>query len=591
MKITYVPTPSETEGLAAKHLPSQFIGLKQFNPALLHKYRATVGTTMNNPLRNYNVGLLCQHNEALVPLVASLKRFIADENISPAVTLKHAISQRFIDEISRHEKDSDLTLTWMLLIHMRYAVAVSELSADEHDLYKHFVHSNILGGLLEDNAWIDHYKSLFSIATADRNDSSSSYYYAPNIDHSVSDLIDQELNKHYPAPVILPFVDIAKFGVTFLIQCYLQNVFPLGLPSQKKHDGKLSAHGVRLSSGLFIIHDLLHTIIDPRKKALELHIKKKTDAFAAKDGYAPAFVKSYTPIAVQRLTAIMQCLSMIQHYFMTHLLPRYGKNEYTQAMNGLFFIMHEYPSYNDSLFENNDLEDIIRSLSNGTKKSLLSKSRWGSPEDPLKTSPIDGKSHLGVNEDETKAKIIQYVFSEVLLKNEITILKPRHFDELTALKLTTKDYEKAKRKKIRSLIHSVELKQSQRFIDVEFTMKDGNHIKNSYATLYHKWTNMDDSLGLLKMAGIVIAKPKLAGLSIDESRALAQTTLRQVRKQLAGTIDQFRDRAIFFANLKQKDGTSLTECYFQWQFKTQTRLDEVIAKAVPKPNGPKMTLT
>lgn len=573
MKITYLPTPSEAEGLAAQHLPAFFKGREQFKPALVHSYRTFIQTSAQQG----NTEPFDQHVPALFSAAAELKDYIHQEYQAPLQITDKA--QKFLDEISMQQSNNNISPVWLIGAYLRYAAALSNIGSDERDLLLHLVNPSVLKSITATNeAWAAHVGGFHSILIAEDLSDDSKYSHAfSNLHGEIVDLLKDELAKSFPSHTVYPFAGIAKFGVSFLIGCYLDQVFPIGLPPRNNRDNKNPGHGTRMSRVTFSIHDVVHADLDPRENSLEKLIYYATDAFVEMGGNGPGFIKFYTPIAVRRYMALMACLKAINHAFLSQLLPYAGKEEYKKAMLGFFLMTHEYAFYNSSSFTNNDLADVIHKLVAGSKSGLLSNEAWESSYDPLQTSPFNGASTF------SEAELINYAFNNKLVKDN-TVSVGKSFYSLFP--------QPPREESIRKLVHRARATPSisGRFIDIEFDLRTGQKKRYTYPTLFLKWHNIDDSLGLLKMAGVKIAKPDIAGLELPEARKVVTKTLNTVRSELMKLIDHFESRATFFATQPGPNGTSMADRYFQWQFKTQTRLDEVIDKVVPKPTGHRMTM-
>lgn len=567
MKISYSPRYSlsnqEAHALAVQKLPANFKGHNDINLEVVNGYRAFI---RNSP----NISQIVQvdHVEALKPLTTALKKYILQ---NPA--LEPNVTNRFYLEITEREKANKIDPVWLIFVHLRYAAAVSELSKDERNLFKHLVNPQILRGLFESNSWLDHYKAITSIALADdHKNSTGATYTFQNVHYEIGELIDKQILKYFPPTVFYPFPGIGKFGICFLIQSYINQIFPLGLPAANKNDNRIQAHGSKLSRVSFMIHDTLHADVDPRGGTVKAHIINKTEQYYSRGGITIPFVKYYTPLAVKYYIVLMHSLEQIYNKFIQHLLPYYGKNEFQRAMVGFFLIVHELPAYRGDVYSNNDLEDIISSMVKWSKAAQNSKFSWESSFDPLNTSPIDGKSIF------CKEQIFRSFVDKHLAK-DARILMPSCYYSTSPLP-DRAEY-------IRELVSGYKITNSDRFIDAEIVFRTGQIIKYSLPTLYHKWTNLDDSIGLLKLAGINIIKPDLTGLEREASRKLARDTINQVREQLVILLDDFARKAKFYAIHQFEPQPSLTNKFFTWHFATTTRINATIDKSLEKIKQPK----
>lgn len=562
-----VPTPSkslgtalsttEAHGLATQHLPTFFKGQEKYAAPIVHAYR---NFTQNFQTNTLNIAIQ-QHVEAIIPISTALKKYIQADHKMPFAKPKFV--QNFLDEIDRREAQKNVDPIWLLGIYLRYAAAVSDFSDDERDLIMHLVDHETFESILQNEPWDSHIYTSTSVLANENYTPVVHWSYYQNLHHSMSDLLTAELQKYFPSPVYYPFAGSAKFGISFMITCYLNQVFPLGLPLRNKKDNKLPAHGTRLSPLPFISHDILHGDIDSRIKAIKELILGKASAFVERGGYAPDFIKFYTPIAVRQYQALMSCLNHIHNAFLGQLLPYFGKAEFKKTIIGFFLMTHEYPEYDANIYTDNDLETAVHQLTSNSKNVLLSSTAWESAADPLKTSPLDGSSAL------SEAEILKYVFQNNLIPDlrNGSISTPNNF-------YTTYPQPPIEESLAR-LVHkaSAILSPSGRFMDVTFQLKTGQTQSYSYPTLFLKWSNVNDSLALLKMADVNVQKPDISGLNIKESRTIVKQHLKVVRHELIKLLDHFESRAAFFANKKDVDGSSLGDRYFQWQFKLQNKVD------------------
>ncbi len=94
---------------------------------------------------------------------------------------------------------------------------------------------------------------------------------------------------------------------------------------------------------------------------------------------------------------------------------------------------------------------------------------------------------------------------------------------------------------------------------------------------------MDDSLGMLRFAGYKARKPDISNLPTAEARKVAQQTLSQVKKQLCAVINDFKAKALFFANLQVDSKPSLANQFFEQMLKHNNFIEQGISKESNKP--------
>lgn len=541
----------DAEGIIANHHPSQFKGREKYDPAITEGLRHFFRSS------KHQERWLVEHCPVLIPLKDALKIFMDKNGSSKPFTKKLQL------EMALREGEKNITPVWLLWAYFRYAASVSEVSEDERDLFMHVVNPHIFTGLLEEDAWQDDFKTLFSIGLADDKDNTTdTSYYSQNMHFDMLDYIEAELFKALPIRMYYPCAGIGKFGLSFLVNRYLEMVFPLGLPSSQ-----LRAHGTKMSQVGFIVHDGLHGDVDPRLSVLKMHVFQETDEFVGKGGGAKDFVKFYVPQVSYTYAALMEGLKYLSFNFLTRLLPAYGYIDFVKTMAGFHIMIHEYPSYETSFYKQHDFEKVLESLVDGTKESLFSKDVWESSYDPLKTSPLDGKSVL------SNQKIKEHAFKNYLLGD------PRLF-----ISRTYSQYSNSSEKEnsIRKKIENVTIKTSPRFIDVNFSFKSGQSLRYTYTTLYHKWLNIEDSLSLLKLTGVVLPKPDILNLGLEESRKTVLTFLKTVRQELGKLLDHFLNRGLFFATYKGGNELSFSDCYFKRHFKQYEKINAVLINALAR---------
>ncbi len=190
-----------------------------------------------------------------------------------------------------------------------------------------------------------------------------------------------------------------------------------------------------------------------------------------------------------------------------------------------------------------------------------------SAHDPLHTSPITGESAL------SKKQILEYAFKNDLLMDDSV---------LRAISNNSDD------EKLRMMVKkaTATLSATGRFIDVKFEMKSGQTNSYSYHTLLHKWSNIDDSIGLLKLAGIKVVKSDISKLPPAAARRAVQAELRSVAEKLRRLVDVFEATARYFIHAQGPEEKTLNERFFQRQFSTQRKVGEVIQQSLARPARP-----
>jgi hypothetical protein len=549
------PSLPEAEHIIANHLPNQFRGLKRFNPLVVEKFRYFY----RNFPGNQDFAAVT-HFPDLLPFVIELDKTMASSGHTPVIS-------KFRSEIDFHVKNRDVSMAWVLGIHLRYMAGTSVISEEERDLFTHVVRPEIFNGLIKREAWQDHFKTFFSIGIEDDLDRGiETHYLTQNIHGKAIDYASSQLSRYYPANFYYPILGQGHFGVSFLVGSSLRGVFLMAFPPRP-----LKAHGTRL--GAFGLHDALHGMVDPRQRSLESYIVEEADHYVGRGGDAINFIERFTPHAVRQHRALMSALLNIYQDFITRLLPAYGRQEFVETMNGFFWVQHEASGYSPFSYKSHDLEGIIEKLARAAVSGLRDKYGWESSFDPLETSPIDGRSAL------TQEQMVHYAFENRLVKDRRIILPSSYYQQYPLPGQAEYLRGLARKKQIKAKVSS-----SPRFIDVAFSFNSGQQITYTFPTLFHKWLNMDDSIGLLNLKGSDrLTKPFLQGTPYP--RQLAIQTLDKVRERLEQTIYHWRDRAIFFAKYSRPDGSTLSNEYFKEHFKEATLMQRELDRLLPVDDG------
>lgn len=543
---TLRPSTWVVENQLASQFPAHFKGIHFYKPELVRPYRHFLQNLKHSD-RAY-----LQPHDSLKYLANSLGKFIAsqDQNISAFKTIKA--------ELVSHLRSNTVNAAWLMSACFRSAAAMSRISLDERNVFQHVIkpesETRMYDFSDQENsvAYWEHFDEIRSLDKISRTEN----FTFTNLDYSFSLKLRQKLKELFPEELYYPFAGVGKFGIALLIKGYLKNEYLLGLPKKR-----IKAHGTDLSPLSFLMHDLFHGNIDPRLDELLTWLCTEADSHVANGGDAQVFF-DWIPYVVQKYTDLMACFEVIYHEFLTRLLPHYGADEFNKVMVGLFLILHEYPGFNIKTFQSIDLENIIQDLCHQSIETINDEDGWESPEDLFETSPIDGSSSLGL--DQTEALVER--------------LKEKALEEVSSSMVFPLDYYSAapevQKEFRRNLISTCHLDMNERFIDVKFVLKSGKELQYSYATLYHKWQNMDDAQGLLQLAGIQIEKPTLDESHLKRSRELVQDTLKHVQKEVAGIIRHFKDRAVFFVNYKDREGLSLNDRFRMFHFRQEQSLRE-----------------
>jgi hypothetical protein len=470
------------------------------------------------------------------------------------------IAKRFLAEMRYHEKMEDVNPAWLYLLHFRFAAAVSPITADQKTLFSHVPFPSLFFGMTEKDAWKNEASAFANVKYYDNKGFElPDYHIARNLSPKFIDRIYDYINRALPAKVRYPVANKGKLGVSTIVRSNINDIYPIAFPFNETNPEAeaIGAHGIKLSTFPFATHDALHERADLRRYNFIQHVVNRVDQHVSEGGDAREFARVYTPIALQRYHMVMGLLNHIYNNMVGTLLPNRGLAEYRKAMTGFFWIDHENPNFSPSIYNMNDVDKILETITSQEGMdagafSIKDIDSWTSPYDPLETSPIDGSSRLSddaiykfVEDNLTTADSNNYKYS------------PLSYDE------TLNSSERRK------------IVRGKRFIDVFYRANNGDEYKFTFPTMYHKWLNTDDNLGLLKYGGTVITKPDLQKGDRDP-RDVAQETLIQIEQGIKAHVDHFRSVASYFVNRGGED--SLAKRYFKQHFNQEQQLDQAELK-------------
>ncbi len=522
------------EAIAASKYPTHFIGRKGFRPELVRDVRegyAAVGKKFlfePAPFLNEDVDELIGFlNQSLDPQTQTLREEIL------------------------FQKQRGVTPMKMVSYYLRYAHIGSVPTDAEKDLFANVIYPHIFKGLLGDRSLRTEMAPFLEVSEAGDNDPESAVVTkgasTSFIDWHEKDRLEEAFERQFPVNVLNFRPGSGKFGLTFLVRQCLNDVYLIGIPSKP-----LAAHGTKISKLGFAVHDMLHHHVDPRQDEVERSFIEAADKYLREGGRTEDFSKHYLPYIIGQYQRAMQGLHNLSDLFLARLLP-HDKQAYDRAMVGFFYAVHEFPSFEAEYLSEGSLQNILSKMICGTRRTLHSDQAWESSEDPLTTSPLDGTSAFS---DEEIKKHAFRIFSN----DQSTLFNLRSLkgDYLWA---TFFKSDEERNKALVGLLEDVVLTKSPAFHAVTFKMKSGKRQRYSFPTLSHKWNNMEDSLALLKIAGISIQKPELPA-DRDEARKIAQTTLDGVSGELNKCLDSFEHWGSYFLNQAYGVDESLQDDYF-----------------------------
>lgn len=515
----------EAEHMVANHCPGHFGGLKKFNPDLVRQWRIA---TMGVPLRHALSPQILQPFPLFQTLFDTLLARLQTHAPTPAL-------QALEQQVRAHKICGGAVN--LLGDYFAYAATLGAPSAEELDFFTHVIEKAPLSGF-----GIQFWETYIPALAAGKNPllQGREPIVVTDLHHEMWHFAEAEVTKTFPIKSIYPLFN-QHFGLSFMVGTSLQNVFLVAIPN-----ASLRGHGIRSSPLGFAAHDFAHGEIDPKLRSVIMHVMMRANQYASQGGDAAAFIQWYAPLAVRRYNTLMNGLLTIYQRFLDTLFPTYGQQELAQTMAGFFLASHEYPSFATDIYDTPDFSKIIEKLTERTAEALEC-GDLESPKDPLRTSALTGRSSL------PRAEILRRGLKR-LVENS-TVQMPQSYYAQYPLPDRTQY--------IRGMITGASVISSPLFLDVTFQLKTGQVIKQTDVTLYHKWHNMDDALGLLRMAGRPIAKPALVAGDEAASRGIAQRTLRQVQGALQDLVRHFKDRATFFAEYRGAGGESIADQYFR----------------------------
>jgi hypothetical protein len=488
------------------------------------------------------------NNPAMYPIAQKLSDYLTDYALKFP---HHQPTKRFLWELDFHIEGQDISPLWLLGMHLRFAASVSTITEDEKDLLSHVPFPNLYFGLIEKDAWRNSHSSYVSISEYNNEGLElSDEHVRTNIQTAVLTYIEDTIERLLPPQILYPMLGQNKLGISFMVKCYLDDNFPVVFPNQP-----VNGHGIKFSQFGFPIHDMLHQKVDRRHYELISHVVSRADAFVGLDGDAWQFAKIYSPVAVERYHALMGGLRDVYGNMVTKLLPYHGLREYRKAMLGFFWILHEAPNFAAQIYNMNDFDKVLETITKPSSLSAVNAAlneidSWESSFDPFSTSPIDGSTNL------TDDDIYNHpIFESLLLEDAQGYKYSSRTDKGRSIGDSYCD----------DCIVDQQVIRTNRFIDVIFKMFDGEELKYSFPTLFQKWTNLDDNIGLLKYAGTIITKSDLT--TAEDPRQVALETLDNVRKALDSHVERFHKVAFFFSNYDPHGNEkSLAKRYFRKHF-------------------------
>jgi hypothetical protein len=549
----------ELEKMAQLRFPDEFEGAEVLDLNLVRSYRQTQAQ-FKGAVRE--VGYV-QHDVALKPLAANIRNAFVEFAGMPQYS---SVAKRFLAEMNYHAEIEDVNPEWVVSLPLRFAAAIGKHTADQKALFSHVPFPSYFFGMIENEAWktesatvksVDEYNNK-GFELPDDDECTSSHFYG-----AVVDQISDQVKRALPAVATYPIMNKAKFGISFMVRSNLNDIFPIAFPfhEREQKSKKLIAHGIKMSTFAFGTHDALHKLADARRYEFFQHIFYRGERYVKAGGNAWKFAEVYTPVAVQKYGMVMGLFNRIYDAMVGKLLPYRGIEEYRAAMAGFFWIDHEEPYMPREIYDYNDVDEIIAIAAsqdgmNSGSYSMGPIDSWNDSYDPLNTSPLDGSSQL---DDEA---IFTFVETALTLGHSNGY---KYHDPYFFTMKVSDQLDKIVGKKVL---------RGKRFIDAIYRSKNGQEYVFSFPTLFHKWLNADDNLGILSYGGTHITKPDLT--MVDDPRAEAIETLEYIEEAIDDHVEHFVDVATFFVN--QGGENSLAQQYFRQHFALEQRVKAQLSK-------------
>ena len=554
-------TREQTTKLIQRHHPKEF-GVDKIDQGVVNGHRT------NHRQFNGKVSKVfyASHDPAIAPLFAKFETFLKQYAHSNPL---HTFTGRLLREMTYQKEDQHFSPISLLGMHLRFAASISSITDDERSLFSHVPFNNLFFGLLEQDAWKHSLSSYISMEKyPNKGFELTDMHWSLKLGTPMIDLLADRTQKLLPSPILYPLPGEGKLGVSLMVESNLNDVYPACFPTTTN-----KGHGINFSQFGFGIHDMLHKYADRRHYNVVEHVLRRAEVHANNNGNTWKFAEIYPPVAAQRYRVIMSGLKSIYTDMVTKLLPRDGKTAFNRAMVGFFWSLHEAPKFPSRLYDMNDFGKVLGTITASSYHNTVAVSTddldsWESSYDPFATSPIDGTTKL------TDAEILDH-----------PVIKSLTIDQAQGHKYGYHYYPSPLLTALYSddSIVSKTVTRSPRFIDVTFKMFDGEELVYSFPTLYQKWTNADDNLGLLAYGGTNLTKPTLPTDESQRERAriIAQDLLERVRTQISDHIKHFHDVASYFSKDDSRGNKNSLESRFFYAHYNQEQIVENALKPTP----------
>lgn len=408
--------------------------------------------------------------------------------------------QKLIQEVQDILEEGNIPLDWFLDAHFRYLKFMGGISEAEKAIFSHTPHNLYLKLLLEDDSPNNPVRLRALFSENENND----------VPETIK-VIDQKIQEHLDMPIFYPCLGAGIFPVQLLLNCWMDGIYLIGMPTT----GIKKVHGEDATPLGFGYHDFFHALLDDRRNRLFRYIEKAISQYETSSQTKKSvsgFATHFVPLAVQKY-----------YLFMSALKHAHTNTTDKLALLGKFIAFHEILKLPKSIFKFSSLSDVMTQILQKKLSYYQLTSAWENPEDPLQTSPVDGSSSL--SEEQIK---------EIALDEAVK-------DQTFTFTIDGRKTEGEEKKKCVRQNWTFKIAYSSQFIDVIFGNSEGVQKTYSYPTLLRKWNNLDTSLALLKMGGILLEKPALDGVN---DRDIVMGALTKVRTELQAALRHFGEKAI-----------------------------------------------
>jgi hypothetical protein len=576
--------------------PRQVIGLDQIDLDFIKSIKSKYsGLSYREREKKITV-----HDDECVPQALKVSKFI--KIIDPEE--KNEKIKDLLDEINFMISKKKVSPVWTTQLSARLAFAMSTPSEDEISLFQHFLSKNSKALLQTPEDLLRSIESILSYSgdlrvLFDR--------YSHNSRKLWHDDMERLFEMHPATPlveIVYPILGESYIGIPVLNAFATENVTLMALPTEDK---KINAHGVKghndkpgASIAAFLSHEALHhtLMVENKSNAFYMHMHRRTIEAVEEGDSAERFFESCMPYEALRYQGIHALLQLAMIGFMEDTLKTQKLVPFKRSMVGQFYMTHEYPGFNFSTFDETSATGVVTNLANATLASFEEVDAWESATDLLQTSPFDGSSSL--SNDDIIESFIDHVNQRIIYLPELQ--RYTYLSQSSNISTSTGDLNTlvpaslptteaipnievaSDLEKIEDLIPNVEIlptethslipldeiykaevKRSNRYIDILINMNDGNEIKYSYPTYYHKWNNLDGTIGLLAYAGTKVEKPELPD-DLEEARKVCAQLLSTTEGLLKEQINYFVEQATQVFNKKNTTlpGHSIEEAYKIW---------------------------